>query len=256
MLAVDIGNTFTRLAAFAGGEIRGRRSFRTAGLDPAGLSGAFAELAALADAGGVYVASVVPDANAAVDSAAGRLGLARRFIRSGRDAILPHALTTPETTGVDRLLSALAAGERHFGGGEKKNGYVVVQCGTAATVDFVDGAGVFGGGYILPGPTLWLRALGEAAQLPDLSSEAADWDEVAAGKNTRDALRNGMHLSLPAAVAAAANLIGEGTELPVALTGGWCDAVACHLRRRHEIDRDLLLHGICIFAERNGRGRE
>lgn len=250
MLAVDIGNTFTRLAAFRGEEIRGRYSFHTRDLDVAALMEAYAELAAVADGDGVYVASVAPDANATVDSAAERCGLARRFIRPGRDAIMRHDLATPETTGADRLLSALAAGARIFPGEEKRDGYVVIQCGTAATVDLVDGDGVFRGGYILPGPTLWLRALGQAAQLPDLSDEVADWRETAPGRSTREALLNGMHGALPAAVAASAAQLGDG--LPVAVTGGWGEAVMRHLRSRHEYDRDLVLHGLRIFAERFG----
>lgn len=259
MIAVDIGNTFTRLVAFCGETIRGRRSFHTRELAVDEVMGAFAELAAVADVDEVYVASVAPAANAVVDSAAERRGLAARFIRPGHDEIIRHTLTTPETTGVDRLLSALAAGARLFPGEEGKDGYVVAQCGTATTIDLVDGKGVFRGGYIIPGPTLWLRALGQAEQLPDLSGEPADWRAVGPGRNTRDALLHGMQLSLPVAVASSALLVGAELDggqgrLPVAVTGGWGEAVVRYMRGRHAYDKDLLLHGIRIFAERFGMG--
>lgn len=257
MLAVDIGNTFTRIVAFADGKIRSRKSFHTRDLELGALQNAFAESAAEAEALSVWIASVNPGVNALVDSAAGRVGLERRFIRPGTDCIMPHVLKTPATTGVDRLLSAMAAGALHFTDHAAENGYVVIQCGSAATVDLVDGAGVFRGGYILPGPTMWLAGLAGAAQLPNLSSELPDWDSVSVGDNTHDALVNGMHLALPVAVASAALLINTqeglpaGNEPPPAvITGGWGEAALPYMRSPTVYDRDLLLHGIRLFAER------
>ncbi len=268
MFAVDIGNTFTRIAAYAGDAVRERRSFHTRDLDLGELTRAFGEMGQAAGMSGgetVWIASVNPGANALADSAAGRCGLARRFIRPGTDFIMPHALSTPGTTGVDRLLSAMAAGARCFSPKERRGGYVVVQCGTAATVDLVDAGGTFRGGYILPGPTMWLKGMAAAAQLPDLSSEIPDWNSVQAGDNTRDALLHGMQIALPVAVATAALLINaredggasdgrRGAEPPVAVTGGWGEAVLPYIRAKHTYDRDLLLHGIRLFADRNGPG--
>ncbi len=262
MLAVDIGNTFTRVVAFDGAEISARASFLTHDLRLDQLSGAFADAAPLAGSGLVWIASVVPSANALVDAAADRAGLARRFIKPGTDFILPHRLRTPATTGVDRLLSALAAGRRHFAPGEERNGYVVIQCGSAATVDLVDGDGVFRGGYIIPGPNLWLGGLTGAAQLPDYSGEIPDWGNIAPGDNTRDAILNGMHAALPIAVATSAMLLSPGAEsagrgggqLPVVVTGGWGETVIPYVRARTFFDRDLMLHGVRFFAEREREG--
>lgn len=266
MFAVDIGNTFTRIAAYSGDAVRERRSFHTRDLNLSELTRAFGEMgqaAGMAGAATAWVASVSPGANALVDSAAGRCGFERRFIRPGADFIMPHTLTTPGTTGVDRLLSAMAAGARRFSEMDRSRGYVVVQCGTAATVDLVDADGAFRGGYILPGPTMWLTGVSVAAQLPDLSSEIPDWKSVCVGDNTRDAILHGMQVALPVAVATAALLINTrdggvvadgGSGLPVAVTGGWGEAVLPYLRAKHTYDRDLLLHGIKLFADRNGGG--
>ncbi len=247
MLAVDVGNTSTRIAAFAGGAVRGRRSFPTRDLAVAELLPAFFELGALADTPAAWIASVVPGANAVLDSAAEKAGLARRFLRPGRDDIMPHRLKTPQTTGVDRLLSAMAAGRLHFPGDRGAGGYIVIQCGSAATVDLVDGAGFFLGGYILPGPALWLAGLAGAAQLPDLSAGPPDWEAAEPGDNTRDAIAHGLAAGLPAAVAAAARRAGSG--LPIAVTGGWGAAAARALTNECTLDPDLLLHGIRLFAE-------
>lgn len=260
MFAVDIGNTFTRVVAFSGDAVRARRSFHTRDLDLKELMDAFDEMTVLTGSGRVWVASVNPRVNALVDSAAERCGLDRHFIRPGSDFIMPHRLATPETTGVDRLLSAMAAGRRQVSGAERGRGYVVVQCGTAATVDLVDAEGVFRGGYILPGPTMWLTGVAVAAQLPDLSSELPNFKEIWVGDNTRDAILHGMQVALPVAVATAALLVNteeggvtsSGGTLPVVVTGGWGEAVLPYLRARHHYDKDLLLHGIRLFAESKG----
>ncbi|MCD8351938.1 MAG: type III pantothenate kinase [Planctomycetaceae bacterium] len=258
MIAVDIGNTFTRMVAFSGSTIRGRRSFHTRDLDLDELEVALLELAELTDYRAVWIASVYPPANATVAAVAERCCIARTFIRSASDFIMAHSLATPQTTGVDRLLSAFAAGKMHMAGDEGKRGYVVAQCGSAATIDYVDAEGVFQGGFIIPGPSLWLSGLSTAAMLPDLSSELPDWNAVLPGDNTRDALLNGMHLCLPTAVATAAMMVSAGDNipsngeppLPLVLTGGWGNAVSPYVGAKHVYDQDLMLHGIRLFAER------
>lgn len=254
MLAVDVGNTFTRLVSFSGSVIGRRMSFHSRDLDLDELIRAFRRLGKEGET--VWISSVAPPVNSIIDSAAEHAGLQRHFIRPDVDFILPHSLSTPWTTGVDRLLSAFAAGALHFPRSGDEKGYVVVQCGSAATIDLVDGDGVFRGGYILPGPTFWLLGLSVGVQLPNLASEIPDWRKVEAGDNTHDAMLNGMQLALPVAVASAATLITAkegryGERLPVAITGGWGEAAVPYIRSRHVFDADLLLQGIRLFAERN-----
>lgn len=257
MFAVDVGNSFTRVVAFSGDRIVDRRSLPTRGMTVEDAAAAFEALKGDASGGDVYVSSVAPGVNAVLDAAAQRLGLTRRFIKPGRDVILPHRLTTPETTGADRLLSALAAGRHLFSPEQIRDGYVVVQCGSAATVDLVDAAGVFVGGYIIPGPVLWLSGISAAAQLPDFSSEVPDWNDVAPGDNTRSAILHGMAVTLPGAVATAASGLASGFgadgRRPVAVTGGWGEAVARLLPDDRVYDADLVLHGVRLFAEQEAR---
>lgn len=256
MLVVDVGNTRTRIALFEGEDIVRRIVMNTRDLDIDELTAAFAGFSSGGGGDEVYVASVAPYANALIDSAAERAGFARRFIRPGADRVIDNRLDFPEKTGVDRLLAALAAGRRYFS--ETSGGYVVVQCGSAATVDVVDRTGVFCGGYILPGPGYWLSGLGEAAQLPDLSAETPDWQETAPGRNTRDAILHGLAASLPGAVLAAVRglcrRLAEGavdgeTEPGLVFTGGWGAAVAALAGGKSEYNPDLVLHGIRLFME-------
>lgn len=253
MVAVDIGNTFLRVAAFAGGDICDRRSLPVRKMTAEALSPLLAGAAAVSDAKTLWIASVAPWAEPIVVDAAARAGLPPpRFIRSGEDEIMPHRLATPRTTGVDRLLSSLAAGSEHFPGTAGDKGYVTVQCGSAATVDLVDRDGFFRGGHILPGPGLWLAGLSGAAQLPDFSATPPDWEATAAGDNTRDAIMRGLAAALPAAVAASARRLAAsagGEALPIVVTGGWGQEAVRALGGTPAYDRDLLLRGIRLFAE-------
>jgi type III pantothenate kinase len=71
----------------------------------------------------------------------------------------------PEKLGLDRAVAAFA-GLNLLGFGRP---FLVVDVGTAATIDYVDSEGVFRGGAILPGPRLTAEALqGKTASLPML----------------------------------------------------------------------------------------
>lgn len=106
--------------------------------------------------------------------------------------ILPLSIhvDSPRAVGVDRLLNAVAANVIRPAG----KAMIIVDSGTATTVDVVSAEGAFEGGAILPGFQLCARALHQyTALLPHIAN-----DELAAhtpeplGKNTRDAIRSGL----------------------------------------------------------------
>lgn len=95
---------------------------------------------------------------------------------------------TPSMLGVDRWLAVLAASR--YGSG----GFVVVDCGSAVTVDLLS-AGQHLGGYIVPGLRLMNRALfGDTARV----KVAADWQTaeqtLEPGRNTAAAVTAGLPL--------------------------------------------------------------
>ena len=106
--------------------------------------------------------------------------------------VLPLTLSvdSPRTVGVDRLFNAIAANVIRPAG----KAMIIVDSGTATTVDVVSSEGVFEGGAILPGFQLCSRALHQyTALLPQIANaELAVSTPVALGKNTRDALRSGL----------------------------------------------------------------
>jgi type III pantothenate kinase len=72
-----------------------------------------------------------------------------------KDLPLRVLVERPDWVGVDRLLDAVAANSRRRPGAPA----VIVDSGSAVTVDYVDESGAFRGGVIFPGPRLMAKAL-------------------------------------------------------------------------------------------------
>lgn len=96
----------------------------------------------------------------------------------------------PEKVGLDRLLNAVAVNVLR----PASQAAIVIDSGTATTVDYVSAQGNFCGGAILPGMELSAKALHQyTALLPLLPvQDLSGPDPVAPGRNTRDAIRNGL----------------------------------------------------------------
>lgn len=120
-----------------------------------------------------------------------------KLLRSSEKFPLEINVDEPQQVGLDRLLNAMAVNRLR----EKTRSAIVVDCGTATTVDFVSSSGAFEGGAILPGFGLSARALNEYTDaLPLISFEelASQVGETKAtgpdvlGKNTRAAMQSGI----------------------------------------------------------------
>lgn len=96
----------------------------------------------------------------------------------------------PERVGLDRLLNAVAVNALR----PASRPAIVIDSGTATTVDYVSAAGEFCGGAIMPGMELSAKALHlYTALLPLLPvQELGGAGPSAPGRNTRDAIRNGL----------------------------------------------------------------
>ncbi|MCC6320988.1 MAG: type III pantothenate kinase [Phycisphaerales bacterium] len=170
LLLVSVGNTRTRIAAVRQGQLEPSRVETNA--DTGALSGLIAEAARSggdeSDTPPVLFASVNRPVSDAVIGSLKSAGVSvLRFDPSGgeADGVLPipiaHSLTDAGGVGPDRLLDALGAFAR------AKQACVVIDAGTAITVDFVDGEGTFHGGAIAPGVKMMLDAMHEkTAALP------------------------------------------------------------------------------------------
>jgi type III pantothenate kinase len=116
--------------------------------------------------------------------------------------------------GVDRWLAMVAAFK------ECRGACVVIDAGTALTIDVVDAHGQHQGGYILPGAELLLKVLNDGTGKVRFGQESAR--TIAPGINTDTCVHNGKWLSLLGAVWLAlkeADLI-IGGRYDVFITGG------------------------------------
>ncbi len=201
----------------------------------------------------VLVASVHDAAAARLESAIAEVSVTRhrplRQRRIGRDDLpLVIDVDEPHRVGIDRLAAAAAAATVKAA----DRPAVVVDCGTATTVDMIARDGRFLGGAILPGPELLSRALAEGtSRLPEVA--ALDRGAVPAmpGRSTQAAIAAGIGLGMRGAVA---RLVAEATavlggHVDLILTGGSRGIVRDAVPGAIEMP-DLVLAGIALAASR------
>jgi type III pantothenate kinase len=239
--SVCVGNTTTAAAIFVGGAlvrttrvptIRLREIWRLFGR----VSDDFRERTTA-----VIVGSVVPGmTEAAAEIASGEFDAPARLYRVDVPAGLEIRVEKPERVGDDRLANALAAHARARGAA------VVVDLGTAMTVDAVSKDGAFLGGAIFPGANTGGDALAKrTALLPRVELEGT---LTLPGNNTEQAVRAGL---LYGAAGAVDRLIERtwdalGGETSVIGTGGEAKLVApltTHLKVEN-VEPALTLEGL------------
>ncbi len=142
-----------------------------------------------------------------------------------RDIPMQVCVDYPDRLGIDRLLAARAARYvlqwKSDPSSEAVGPCIVVQAGTAITVDWVDEQGRFMGGAILPGVGLSLQYMAAGTdQLPWLPTECVDQAPQLPGKNTEQAIAAGIHASVVGGVRFLIDRYRKGTSVPVILSGG------------------------------------
>lgn len=252
VLAVDVGNTTTRLGLFAGGELAGTFELTT----PERLTADEARLQ-LAQALSAMGAGTPQDAVLAcvVPSLADVWRRALAASCPGRAYVVGPGLRTgvrmryddPSEVGADRVADVVAA-RADYGAP-----VVVVDLGTTTNFEVVDREGAFVGGIIAPGVALGARSLSEAAaRLPVIELRAP---ERVVGRNTRDAMRSGVVLGEVARIDGLLDAIaGElGAQAPVVLTGDGAATMAALIRHDARVDDTLTLRGLWLLWQANAR---
>jgi type III pantothenate kinase len=240
LFACDVGNTRVAFALVTGDAIAQVVHVPLGGLD--GLRAVLESAGAATSDAPVIVSSVHPETTEQLRCLATEMTRGSMLV-AGDDFPVPveTRVDHPQRVGVDRLLAALAA-HRACGGA-----CIVVDVGTAITVDAVAPGGCFLGGAILPGPTLAARSLRQhTAALPEVDFAAADSTVDPIGGNTEAAIRSGILLGTAGAIE---RLVAEqrttlGAEARIIGTGGGLDAVAERLRCLDEVRPDLVLEGL------------
>lgn len=170
-----------------------------------------------------------------------------RFAYTGEAELgVVNGYRQPQQLGVDRWLGLLAAREI------SKQTLLVVDCGTATTLDAMDAEGRHLGGLILPGLQLFQRCLMQETDIPE-ADEAGTVTGFAT--DTAAGITSGAMLATTAAVGAAlADLQQTGErDVQCILTGGFASAVAQHLGVAHRLVPHLILQGLALQAGRVDR---
>ncbi|MEX1295446.1 MAG: type III pantothenate kinase [Candidatus Limnocylindrales bacterium] len=261
ILAVDIGNSAAKAAIVEGDVVlrSGRLDTSTAGAEDL-LDGLRVLVGANDEPPSAIIAvSVVDRWTERLEIAADALGLPLTIVAASHIPI-STALARPDRTGPDRLLAGWAAA--HIYG----TPVIVVDLGTATTVDAVDADGFFLGGAIAPGLELAADALAEhTARLPRIDVALPD---EAIGIDTAGAIASGVVIGHIGTVRELARRMHAHIAVPAArtkvvITGGhsaaswaraaWRTPAGAELPAIADaLDPDLVIRGLGLLAEHMG----
>ena len=246
LLAIDIGNTCIDIGLLTGDETICHHKCPTAPPTATNLQRLLAPLDEFPV--GAVIGSVVAELGAAYAEACRGLSSGPVLQASSAwDWGLRIDYDDPARIGVDRLAAAAAA-HRATPTGQAA---VVVDAGTALTVDAIAAEGTFLGGAIVPGLRLGLNALSAGTSfLPQVELAATT---PLLGKNATDGLRSGALHGSAALVEGLCARMAAALDSPVAifLTGGDAPLLQPHIAALHTCDPDLVLRGLALAYRRH-----
>jgi type III pantothenate kinase len=253
LLAVDIGNTQTHVGVFARSDVTAEWRTSThpdATADELALSlQHFLALYGFSfsnQISGVALSSVVPTLTATFREMAERYFhfdpvVVEPGIRTG----MPILIDNPAELGADRICNSVAA--YALAGGP----LIVIDFGTATTLDAISQRGEYVGGVIAPGVQVSALALSSAAaKIPKVELTSP---RSVIGKSTVDSVRSGVVLGAAAMVDGMTQRMRfelKG-EAQVVATGGLAPLVLEHCTTKARYEPTLTLEGLRLLYERN-----
>ncbi|MEG3174792.1 type III pantothenate kinase [Sphingomonas sp. RB3P16] len=254
LLAIDAGNTNIVFALVEDKAIKARWRIAT---DPRRTADEYAvwlhQLLNLegydrAAVNGVIIATVVPRALHNLQT------LARKYFNTeplvaGEPSVewgMALDVLEPKSVGADRAVTMIAAHALHPGD------LIVIDFGTATTLDVVDYTGAYKGGIIAPGINLSLDALvTAAAKLPRIAIEAPATPSVI-GRDTVSQMQIGIFWGYVAMIEGlVARMKAEvGRPIKVVATGGLAILFEQHTAMFDVVEPDLTIQGLAILWDR------
>lgn len=252
LLAIDIGNTNIAFGIFDGETLRATWNVAT---DINKTADEYAVLLlnllpreglALSDIDHVSIACVVPPLLTIFEE------LSQRYFKIPPLIVGPGVKTgvsictdNPREVGADRVVNAAAA--HHLYGGP----LIVIDFGTATTLDALSKEGDYLGGAIAPGIGIAAEALFErASKLPRVELIPP---EHAIGKNTVTTMQSGIIFGYVGLIEGLVTRIKQelGGEAYVVATGGLAEVIARETKVIDKVDMHLTLLGLRLIHELN-----
>ena len=252
LLAIDIGNTTVALGVFEGEKLKATWRLST---DVHKLADEYAALLlnlltldglSFSDIDEAIISSSVPPMVTTFEE------LCRRYCKitplvvgAGIKTGVRISLDNPREVGADRVVNAAAA-HRLYGGP-----LIVIDLGTATTLDVVSAEGDYLGGAIAPGIGISADALFErAAKLPRVE---LTHPKKAIGRNTVAAMQSGIIFGYVGLIEGIVVRMRKelGGKVRVIATGGLAGIIAKETDVIEVLDPDLTLVGLRLIHELN-----
>ena len=252
LLAIDIGNTNIVIGCIKDDVIQFKARIatdRTRTSDQYGV-----EIKNMLEAFGIsredisdcIISSVVPPVFHSVRTGVVKvIGKQPMVVGPGLKTGLDIHVDTPSQVGSDRIVIAVAALA------EYEAPLILMDLGTATTIEVVEAPRTYLGGVIYPGVRLSLEALtNRAAQLPGIS---LDKPKRVIGKNTVDCMRSGMMYGTAAMLDGVIDRMEEelGHKATLIATGGLAQFITPLCKHDILLEKDLLLKGLNIIYKKN-----
>ena len=254
LLAIDIGNTNLVIGCIENDKILFKARIATDRLRTSDQYGV--EIKNMIEAFGVkisdiddcIISSVVPPVFNSVKTGVIKvIGKQPMVVGPGLKTGLNIHVDIPSQVGSDRIVAAVAALA------EYEAPLVLIDMGTATTIEVVEPENVYMGGIIFPGVMISLDSLtSRAAQLPGIS---LDKPKNIIGKNTVDCMRSGMMYGTAAMLDGVIDRIAEelGHTSTIVATGGMAQFIVPLCRHDIILEKELLLKGLNIIYKKNKR---
>jgi type III pantothenate kinase len=232
-LLIDAGNTRIKWALAEGSH------WLRSGVVETGTPQALAQqLSGLSDVREIRVSNVAGEAVAREICALklGPHGAPEFLLATASCAGVRNTYARPAQLGSDRWAALIAAWRM------EARACLVVNAGTATTIDALRADGTFVGGLILPGIALMQRSLTDHTQLSVESGRYAEFPD-----NTADALFSGAIQATCGAISRQHALLAEPAA-PVLLSGGAAAQLRPHLQLPVRLVDNLVLQGLNLVS--------
>lgn len=157
---------------------------------------------------------------------------------------LINAYSTPPELGSDRWCALIGAYH------EVDSDVIVIDCGSAITIDIVNQSGEHLGGYILPGLTMMKKSLGLDTAQVKVNTNSLESNTISPAQTTSGCVAAGVKLAMVSLIEAVIKQqLTHSGNLKIFLTGGDAAIVAEHLMTEYLNIPDLVIRGLAFIAE-------